>query len=588
MNAGARVRSEVCRPGGGDGAPLAVSVRRREAIAAGLLVGVALAVRCVGALLLQVDTDEPQHLHVVWGWLHGFVQYRDLFDNHAPLFHLLLAPVLGIVGEHPGSLAALRIALTPVALAEAAAMGWLGSRLFSPRVGLWGAVFSLALPPQVLATLQFRPDGLWTLFWLAALATGLGGPAGRWRSFATGLLLGAALGTSVKTAFMLAALGLAGGLTWLGYADRLTLRASVQRALPHAIAGGMGGLVIPVALACVFGSQHALGPLVRDTVSYNLLPGLGAWGDAPLRPWLFPLSLPLVWLATRLAIAGASSRAVAASRCFLVSAWLFYAAVLYCGSPLVQAESLQPVLPLAGLFAAALLVGELPGPRRLVAWLRGHASPVICAAAFQLLLLVLSPGFRSSGMREYEALVTEVLRLTGPEDTVADLKGETSFRPRGFAYVLEKVTRTRLRRGLLPDDVPEQLVRHRTTVAIPDDGRFPPRARAFLSRNFVSVGDLRVAGRYLESDAEPGGEIHFELEIPADYRVVSPQGPVVGWIDGLPNSTPRELAAGPHVFRPDPTQPAGAPLAVVWAPAVERGFSPFLDAPATDSTIAGR
>src|SRR3982750_390706 len=48
----------------------------------------------------RFDTDESQHLHVVWAWTRGFVQYRDLFDNHMPLFQLLCAPLLGVMGEH--------------------------------------------------------------------------------------------------------------------------------------------------------------------------------------------------------------------------------------------------------------------------------------------------------------------------------------------------------------------------------------------------------------------------------------------------------------------------------------------------------
>ena len=588
MNASARVRSAACTDGGGGGARLATSVKRPEAIAAGLLVAAALAVRCVAAHYFQVDTDEPQHLHVVWGWVHGLVQYRDLFDNHAPLFHLLCAPLLGIVGEHPGSLAALRIALTPVALGEAAVIGWLGSRLFSPRAGLWGAVFSLVLPPQALATLQFRPDGLWSLLWLATLATWVGGPPRSARSFAAGLLLGAGVCVSVKTAFMLAALGLAGGLTWLGHSEREISRASARSLLPHALVAALGALVVPAVVAGFFASQDALGPLVRDAVAHNLLPGLGLWGQERLRPWLFPLSLPLVWLAARLVATDAPNGAVAAGRAFVISAGLFYAAVLYCGSPLVDSESWQPVLPLAALFAAALLVGDVAGPRRLEAWLRARSSPVVGAACLQLVLLGLAPGFRNSGMQEYEALVERVLTLTAPQDTVADVKGETSFRPRGLSYVLEIVTRTRLQRGLLPDDIPEQLVRHRTSVAVLDVGRFPPRAREFLKRNFVGAGAVGVAGRYLTQSQEPQSEILFEIEIPGPYRVVSPLGPVPGWLDGLPIAGPRELAAGPHVFRGDPAHRKLAQLAVVWAPAIERGFSPFAQDPATALAIAGR
>ena len=37
------------------------------------------------------DSDEPQHLHVVWAWTFGLLPYRDVFDNHSPLFQALSA-----------------------------------------------------------------------------------------------------------------------------------------------------------------------------------------------------------------------------------------------------------------------------------------------------------------------------------------------------------------------------------------------------------------------------------------------------------------------------------------------------------------
>src|SRR5205809_1791686 len=82
-------------------------------IAAGLL--------CLGTFfkfwnvfLFRFNSDEPQHLHVVWAWTHGLVQYRDVFDNHMPLFHLLFAPLLRIVGERADALIAMRIAMLPL------------------------------------------------------------------------------------------------------------------------------------------------------------------------------------------------------------------------------------------------------------------------------------------------------------------------------------------------------------------------------------------------------------------------------------------------------------------------------------------
>ncbi len=53
-----------------------------------------IALRILYAFVYRVDSDEPQHLHVVWGWAHGMIQYRDFFDNHSPLFQMLCAPLM--------------------------------------------------------------------------------------------------------------------------------------------------------------------------------------------------------------------------------------------------------------------------------------------------------------------------------------------------------------------------------------------------------------------------------------------------------------------------------------------------------------
>lgn len=62
----------------------------------------------------RFDSDESQHLHVIWGWTRGLVQYRDIFDNHMPLFHLMFAPIFGLVGEQVHALLSMRLALFPV------------------------------------------------------------------------------------------------------------------------------------------------------------------------------------------------------------------------------------------------------------------------------------------------------------------------------------------------------------------------------------------------------------------------------------------------------------------------------------------
>ena len=62
------------------------------------------------------------------------------------------------------------------------------------------------------------------------------------------------------------------------------------------------------------------------------------------------------------------------------------------------------------------------------------------------------------------------------------------------------------------------------------------------------------------------------MTIPARYAIVAREGAVAGLLDGAPYTGPRLLPAGRHAF----TVSSGAGrLALVWAQAIERGFSPF-------------
>src|SRR5215468_5948038 len=79
-----------------------------------LFFGGVLILRVVYAWTLRVNSDEPQHLHVVWAWTHGLLPYRDVFDNHMPLFQLLCAPILGLLGEHAADLYWMRLLMVPL------------------------------------------------------------------------------------------------------------------------------------------------------------------------------------------------------------------------------------------------------------------------------------------------------------------------------------------------------------------------------------------------------------------------------------------------------------------------------------------
>ena len=70
-----------------------------EFTSAALLLIALILLRAITIMHYRFGGDEPQHLHVVWGWARGFVQYRDLADNHMPLFQIPCAPIYKLIGD---------------------------------------------------------------------------------------------------------------------------------------------------------------------------------------------------------------------------------------------------------------------------------------------------------------------------------------------------------------------------------------------------------------------------------------------------------------------------------------------------------
>src|SRR5437870_8010462 len=115
-------------------------IERGERRLAAIALVSAFLLRVVYAFRYRVDTDEPQHLHVAWGWAHGLVQYRDVFDNHMPLFHLVMAPVVRLVGERADIVSIMRLVMLPLYAFTLWCTYRLGQRLFSAGTGLRVAV----------------------------------------------------------------------------------------------------------------------------------------------------------------------------------------------------------------------------------------------------------------------------------------------------------------------------------------------------------------------------------------------------------------------------------------------------------------
>ena len=518
--------------------------------------------RLIAAFRYRVNSDEPQHLHVVWEWTQGLLAYRDFFDNHMPLFQLLSVPALWAVGERPAAVLWMRVlTTTPVWLGIAWLSGRIGRALFSARVGLWSAVLAALWPIFFLCSLEFRPDGLWTLLWLGAVVVLVEGRVTAARGFVAGALLGLAAGVSMKTTLLLGVLAVAGLATLVIARDhRPPWRALVRSAL----AALVGLALVPVAIAGFFADRGAWQAYAYDVVWHNVLPALAQ--PTRVSHWWVLVVTPLLGMAAAGARRTAPTPALGARRAFVLLAAGLHLTMLYAAWPLVTRQSLLPALPLIAVFTAAAAADVRVGAR----WRRWGGIPAI-VGVLALVRLLTNHSVAADRANEMVRFESDVLRLTTPVTPVFDQKGEAVFRPRPTYWVLETITRERLRRGLIADDFADRLRSTGTPVVAADDTILPGATRRFLHAHYLRVQTYRridslwVLGDRLDRPA-------FELPIGATYALVAPHGQPHGTLDGTPYDGPRLLAAGPHAYDP---APGDERVALLWAPAAAQGFSPF-------------
>ena len=531
-----------------------ISGRQAAALA---LAGALLATAYVrGAFALPANSDEAQHLHVVWAWTQGLVPYRDVFDNHAPLYHWLVAPLFAALGERADVVARMRLAGIAVYAGLLVATWRIGRAVWSDRVGAGAAVLVGAFPPFFAVAGQVRPDGLWALLWLAAIAVAVGRPPSARRAFLAGLLFGAAFAVSLKSVLLAAAAVVA------AVSVRVLRRASGDRAPPcrlRRLSAALAGMaLVPGASALYFASHGAASAAVYCLFEHNVLPA-SASGGRGLQGWLFPMLYPAALAAAwRLRAHGDPARRWRRGGLWLVAA--AYGLLLYAYWPLVTAQDRLPLWPLAALLLAAwAFAPERPrgAPRRAL------LAAALATSAALLALQLLAP---RTPLQAAQARLARVLALTRPDDPVMDAKGESIYRRRPIYWVLETITLRRMQDGLIADDIPARLAATRTPLVVAD--RFPPADAAFLDAHYLPVGDgLYVAGRRL-GVLRAGETVRFDLAVAQTYRLVAPHGEAAGELDGTPVAGPRALAAGTHVF----TATAAGAVALVWSSALARGL----------------
>jgi hypothetical protein len=508
------------------------AVSRVETRLIATLAAVSVVIRALAFFRYRFDSDEPQHLHVAWGWTAGLLQYRDVFDNHAPLFHMLTAPLLALVGERPTVLFYMRLPMIALWAVVLGATLVIARRLYDTRVAAWSTLLLSVLPSFFLRSLEYRTDNLWNTFWMLAVVALMS----EWY-FLAGLLLGLAMATSMKTILLIATLLIAAAIT-------RTLRRGHLLVL-------LGAALPPALIAWYFWHRGAWSSLVYCVIKYS---GEVAATWDPLAVWLrrafwIPAMIATLMIAWQ-------NRAAPRWRYFFGVATAVFFITLVSFWILLSPRDALPFLPFVVIFCVAAIERR---PRAAVATLT-TATILILA-----LTVKYADGFRNE-TREYTTMLHQVLGLTRPGELLMDYKGETVYRSRPYYYIFEAIGRRMMQRHMIPDNVPETIIASRCYVTQADGPFFSDRTRLFLREHFLDMGRLRVAGSLIAEDGS------FSIAVPGDYVILRHTGQSAGTLDGSRYAGARRLDAGPHRFDRDVP---GEVTVVLWAPAFQRGFSPF-------------
>ena len=546
-------------------------------IMGGVILAVVLCFKLMAVRSFRVDSDETQHAHVVWGWVTGRLQYRDMFDNHMPLFHILCAPYFALFGQYSNILLPLRLAMLPFYGFCLYCVFRLGTILFSKRTGCWACLCASLIPAFFFPSTEFRPDDMWAATWLLTLVVAVSGEFTLKRAFMTGFLLGLTTVVSTKTVFLGAALAVAAlcalGLQTFVGSQRLPARQFLLSMLVIAA----GGILFPGAIALYFLARGAFPNFLYCVFLHNMVPGLKRWGDISQLVWAFPLTLPLIVAYGVYVFRQAPTVSLATRRVLVLTVPYLYALLMYSYCPDLSRQDNLPYLPLVPLSLVPLAISlsrYCPQPRLRLAFFRYLLPAIILAEIFWTWSAY---DLRDRGLRRVAREINTIFSLTSKSDYVMDDKGDYIFRDRPFYWILEPVTRARIRQGSVIDNIPDCLIKTQTKVSYLYP-TFPGTDSAkFIAANYLPFDprhlDIGVAGKVIGNPA-PREITSFAVAIPASYAVASEVGETAGKLDGVDYHNPVRLEAGLHHF--ERTMGSGR-LAIIFDKAFAIRFRPLYD-----------
>lgn len=241
------------------------------------LLGLALLL-AAAPLLLQtglryLDPDEWQHAQMAWLIAQGRVPFRDFFEHHMPLLHLLAAPVAVFlrpeetVGRAFAFMLLLRLADVCLTLLHVWLVRGLALSLgLGRRAALLAAVLFLGSGVVLLRGQEFRPDvPAAALVTLACFVLASGRPPLR-RAVLGGLCLGLAVAFTQKCLLLLPGYGVA--FAWTLWAERAGWRDWLAAAAAGAAATALPFLLLLAGFAAFGAAEEFLTHTIANNAAW--------------------------------------------------------------------------------------------------------------------------------------------------------------------------------------------------------------------------------------------------------------------------------------------------------------------------------
>jgi hypothetical protein len=470
----------------------------------------------------------------------------------------------------------LRWVLFPLYLVNVWCIYRLTAVLYSHRIAPWFALLAAILARFFYTSTEFRTDQLWTAFWLLSLVVAVSGKFTLRRAFGFALLLGLSGAVSIKTVPLVVSLGssvIVAMAIALIRGERPGIGPTVARLAIIAI----GMAIPPIAVALYFVWRDAFWLMWYCVIQHNLVPGLKRWGKFSLHQWYYAISVPCLAAYAWLIFHQTPDRRLAIRRtAILLTPWFFFFLLLSYWPDITREDDLPyvPLIPLSLIPLALLGANWVRGER----WRQGILNYGLPALVlWEFVITFQTHNIVEDRMRITTHNIGDILELTRPNEYVMDDKGDYVFRPRPYYWVLEPITKARIRMGYIHDSIPLRLTEYDTKICSLQIGRPGSVAAQFILANYIpfdnETRDMGVLGKVI-GDAVTGGNFSFDVTIPQYYAVVSETGQTGGQLDGQPYTGPVWLGAGKHQFT---RTSGGGRVAIFLKDASEKGFSPLFD-----------